>query len=84
VGLVGSRLISGQIDRLVLVGNEVWALDYKTNRPSPEDTKNIPPAYLSQMEAYRAVLAQVYPEKTVRCFLLWTHAPHLMEIPRRA
>lgn len=80
IGLVGERLISGQVDRLVQVGDEVWVVDYKTNRPPPENDSAVPEIYRSQMESYRAVLQEIYPKNTIRCFLLWTYAPRLMEI----
>jgi len=69
-----------QIDRLCLCGDEVWIVDYKTNRPPPQDAKDIPVAYRQQLNEYRILLRGIYPEKRVRCFLLWTYAPRLMEI----
>jgi len=33
------------------------------------------------MKAYRAALSLIYPDKPVRCVLLWTDSPKLMEIP---
>ena len=33
--LEGNRILSGQIDRLVVREDGVWILDYKTNRPPP-------------------------------------------------
>ncbi len=80
VGLSGARIVSGQVDRLALVDGEVWILDYKTNRPPPENVADVPALYRSQMEAYRGVLRQIYPDRTVRCFLLWTYALRLMEL----
>ncbi len=80
IGLSGARLISGQVDRLALVGDEVWIVDYKTNRPPPEDASSIPALYRRQMEAYRTVLTAIYPKKKIRCFLLWTYTLRLMEV----
>ena len=37
--------------------------------------------YLAQMAAYRQVLAAIYPGRTIRCCLLWTDGPSLMELP---
>src|SRR5690606_10263513 len=34
-GLVGSTVISGQVDRLVLTKDAVLVVDYKSNRPPP-------------------------------------------------
>ena len=79
--LPDKRLISGQIDRLLITENEVLIVDFKTNRPPPLDPANIPPVYRRQMQAYRDVLAEIYPNHTIRCALLWTDGPHLMEIP---
>jgi ATP-dependent helicase/nuclease subunit A len=81
VGRVGTRLLSGQIDRLVVAAGEVRIIDYKTNRPPPLRAADVPPIYLAQMAAYRAVLAAVYPGRRVRCALLWTDGPSLLELP---
>lgn len=80
IGLSGERLISGQVDRLALVGDEVWIVDYKTNRPPPQDVAGVSDVYHRQMAAYRTVLAAIYPQKTIKCFLLWTYELRLMEI----
>jgi ATP-dependent helicase/nuclease subunit A len=80
VGLVGGRALSGQIDRLVVAGDTVLIVDYKTMRPVPRDEAAVPAAYLSQLAAYRAAVAAVYPGKTVRCALLWTDGPVLMPV----
>ena len=74
------RIVSGQIDRLVVRGDEVWVIDYKTNRQPPADAAAIPDAYRRQMQAYGQVLAQIYPGKAVRLFLLWTAGPSIMEV----
>lgn len=79
-GSIGGREIVGQADRLALLENEVWIVDYKTNRPPPTEASAIPAVYRAQMEAYRSVLQAIYPGRTVRCFLLWTYGPMLMEV----
>jgi ATP-dependent helicase/nuclease subunit A len=33
------------------------------------------------MAVYRGLLAQLYPDRPVRCALLWTDGPFLMELP---
>ncbi len=80
VGLVGGRALSGQIDRLVVSGDSVLIVDYKTMRPVPSAAAGIPRAYLDQLAAYRAAVAAVYPGKTIRCALLWTDGPTLMPV----
>lgn len=80
VGLVNGRALSGQIDRLVVAGDAVLIVDYKTMRPVPPTEAEIPAAYLDQLAAYRAAVAAIYPTKVVRCALLWTEGPSLMPI----
>ena len=80
-GLPDGVIVNGQIDRLVVTDHEVLIVDYKTNRPPPEAVEAVPEAYLAQMAAYRALLQALHPGKPVRCALLWTDAPRLMELP---
>ena len=79
-GRVGTHMISGQVDRLVIGTNDIIVVDYKTNRPPPEDEGTVPAPYLRQMAAYRAALRAIYPEKRVTCVLLWTDALRLMPL----
>ena len=73
--------VSGQIDRLIVDGNEVVIVDYKTNTKPPETLDQVPLEYRAQLSVYKELLRQIYPAKTVRCHLLWTTGPSLMEIP---
>lgn len=77
----GPHPMNGQIDRLVETETEILIVDYKTNRPAPVRAEEVSPAYVAQLAAYRALLAEVYGQKTIRCALLWTDGPRLMEIP---
>ena len=76
----GPQVVSGQIDRLVILSDKVLILDFKTNRPPPEQAERVPPAYLRQLALYRAVIRQIYPSLPVECLLLWTHGPRIMPI----
>ncbi len=78
--LENNTVINGQIDRLIVTENEIFIVDYKTNRPPPNDPKDIPIQYKKQMQAYKDVLASIYPHHTIRTALLWTNIPVLMEI----
>lgn len=81
VGEVNGRVISAQVDRLLVRDDEVLVVDYKTNRPPPRTVKKVPQVYLNQMRAYKQALELIYPDRPVRCVLLWTDTPKLMEIP---
>jgi ATP-dependent helicase/nuclease subunit A len=76
-----TEVVSGQIDRLVVLENEVWVVDFKSNRPAPMQLAHVSQQYVRQLAAYRSALASLYADKEIRCFLLWTEGPRLMEVP---
>jgi ATP-dependent helicase/nuclease subunit A len=80
-GLPDDLVVNGAVDRLVVTDTEVLVLDFKTNRPPPRKVEDVAPVYLNQMAAYRALLQARWPDKKVRCALLWTDGPRLMELP---
>ena len=69
--------LTAQVDRLSVVGDIVYLVDYKSGHKPPESENDIAPAYLAQMAAYRALAREIWPNHTVRCGLLWTEAPVL-------
>ena len=79
--LAQSPLFSGQIDRLCVTDTHVYIIDYKSNRPPPQNAANISPLYIRQMAAYRALASELYEGKTIICALLWTDGPRLMDVP---
>ena len=83
-GMVGGRMISAQVDRLLVGADRVTIVDYKTDRPAPATADQVGAPYLTQMAAYRAALRLVYPRHAVRCALLWTAAPAFMILPDSA
>ena len=83
-GMVGGQIISAQLDRILVTENEVLVVDFKTNRPPPRTPDEVEEVYLQQMAAYRVTLQNIYPDKEIRCALLWTVGAHLMELePKR-
>jgi ATP-dependent helicase/nuclease subunit A len=88
VGIVGRlerpgrqpMLVSGQIDRLVVMPDQVLIVDFKTNHNPPLLPQEAPAAYVRQLALYGAVLKKLYPQLPVRAALLWTETPDLMEI----
>ena len=80
VGTLKPRVISGQVDRLLVSEATVTIVDFKTNRPPPKDETGVPEVYLRQMAAYRAALRQIYPDHEIISVLLWTDGPQLMRL----
>jgi ATP-dependent helicase/nuclease subunit A len=57
--------------------------DYKTDRAVPRQLAEVRP-YVAQLALYRAVLARIYPEKTIRVALLFTAGPNVVDVPSAA
>jgi ATP-dependent helicase/nuclease subunit A len=76
--------VSGQIDRLTVTDDAVLIADYKTDSTVPRRPDEVPPPYATQLALYRAVLSRLYPEKAVRAALVFTAAPHVIEVPEAA
>ncbi|MCH9764702.1 MAG: double-strand break repair helicase AddA, partial [Alphaproteobacteria bacterium] len=72
--------LSGAIDRLADRGDEIFVVDFKTNRAPPKTTEAVADAYLLQLASYRLALRQIYPNRVIRAALLWTDGPRIMEI----
>jgi ATP-dependent helicase/nuclease subunit A len=79
--VLGQRTIDvpGRVDRISENPKEILAADYKTGTPCPLD--GTPAAYLAQMALYRAVLAPLWPDKTLRMLLIWTEGPSVVWLP---
>jgi len=80
-GLPQNVSVAGRIDRLVVEAGRVLIVDFKTNRPAPDRIEDADPAYIAQMAAYGAVLAEAFPKKRIEAALVWTDGPKLMSIP---
>jgi ATP-dependent helicase/nuclease subunit A len=80
-GVVAGMVVGGLVDRLAVLADEVLVVDYKTNRRPPVEAAQTPVAYLRQMAAYRSVLAQAFPARRVRGFLVWTESAQVTELP---
>ncbi len=79
--VLGSAVLSGQIDRLAVTATQVLIVDYKTSAAPPETPDRVPLAHLRQMAAYTHALRQIYPGREIVAALLWTATPRLMPLP---
>ena len=80
MGEVNGKIISAQLDRLALLDNEVWIVDFKTNRPAAKTPEDVQAVYRTQLADYKSLVQRIYPEKTVKTFLLWTDTTQIMQI----
>lgn len=74
------RSVSGKIDRLAVTTTEVLIMDYKTNRPPPENLSQVPHSHIAQLALYCALLSPLYPHHTVTAALLYTEGPHFIAL----
>lgn len=73
------RIVSGSIDRLVILPDEIWAIDFKTNATVPEFGRLQADGlhYLAQVSLYSALLSRLFADRPLRSGLLWTSKPRL-------
>ncbi|MGO4570588.1 double-strand break repair helicase AddA [Microvirga sp. 2TAF3] len=76
----GEILVSGQIDRLAVLESEVLVADFKTTARPPRPGQKPPRSYVTQLALYRLLLREIYPQKKVRAFLVWTSGPVIHEL----
>ncbi|MGE3143335.1 MAG: 3'-5' exonuclease, partial [Hyphomonadaceae bacterium] len=72
--------VRGVVDRLVVTAAEAMIIDFKSDRPAPLRAEDAPAGYVLQMALYRALIAQIFPDRPVRCAIIWTERPHLTEL----
>jgi ATP-dependent helicase/nuclease subunit A len=66
----------GRIDRVAIGDGSVLLADFKAGA-TPRQT---PTRYLAQLALYRAALAPLYPEASMRAFLIWLDGPDIEEV----
>jgi ATP-dependent helicase/nuclease subunit A len=77
---LGQTVLQGTIDRLVVDGQRVRIVDFKTNSQCPKVPEDVPEGILRQMGAYVAALTQIYPDHVIEPYVLWTRTANLMAL----
>lgn len=80
VGAVGKKIISAQIDRLVVLPDKIKIVDFKTNQPPAKDVAHTAKQYIRQLAAYAELMQKVYPDKPIETYILWTNETRLMRV----
>lgn len=83
------RTVHGVIDRLQLGSDAIWIIDYKSHRHADEENcAALAAGYRQQLAYYAEGVGRLWPERQLRCFLLFTSPGILHEVelqaPRRA
>ncbi|MBR1648076.1 MAG: double-strand break repair helicase AddA [Alphaproteobacteria bacterium] len=80
MGEIEGRIISAQIDRMIVEENRVIIVDFKTNRRAATNINEVPKVYRTQLRAYRELLKRIYPHHKIESFILWTNTMNMMKI----
>jgi ATP-dependent helicase/nuclease subunit A len=64
---IDGKIISGQIDLLILEQNSVTIIDYKTNLNKNSDI------YQEQLNLYGQIIANIYPNRNIITAIIWTY-----------
>ena len=67
-GNLDNQAINARIDLLIIKENEVLIIDYKSDEFLP---KEIPIEYLSQLNLYKMLIKNIYPDKKITCGIFW-------------
>ncbi|EMD82308.1 double-strand break repair helicase AddA [Pacificimonas flava] len=76
--IVGTDVIAGTIDLLLVGPDRVRLVDYKTDRKVPASAEEVRPRHRAQMAAYRAAVETIFPDRRVEAGLLYTAGPRLI------
>jgi ATP-dependent helicase/nuclease subunit A len=79
--VVGTAVIAGKVDRLLIARDRVQIIDFKTGLSVPDSAAEVSPYHLKQMAAYAAALRRVFPGRTVEAALLFTEVARLIPLP---
>ena len=79
-GEIDGKIISAQIDRLVVQDDKVIIVDFKTNRPAKKTLEETPKAYITQLNTYKSLIGKIYPDCHIETYILWTNEARLMQV----
>lgn len=77
----GKKDIHGVIDRVVIKENTLYLIDYKTHQNiTNENVSEVANEYKKQIEFYKQGLQKIWPDHTIKPYLLFTHCNELFEL----
>lgn len=79
-GIVKDVVITGQIDRMRILPDQIWLCDFKSGYKIPKRPETISKTYLRQMSAYWVLLKQIYPKHSIKPLLIWTENLTIMQL----
>ena len=80
VGEVDGKMISAQLDKLLVLPDKIMIVDFKTNQPPAKDVASTSPNYIRQLDLYAKLLQRIYPNLPIETYILWTNEARLMRV----
>ena len=69
------------IDRLIISEQLIWIIDYKTDKKAlSSNLEQHIATYIPQMRRYFTAIKSLYPDLSVRCSILFTKLPRIVDI----
>jgi ATP-dependent helicase/nuclease subunit A len=78
--LVGTTVITGRVDRLLIEDDRVRLVDFKTGRHIPQSEGEVTVPILRQMAHYVAALESIFAPRKVEAALLYTNGPSMVSL----
>jgi ATP-dependent helicase/nuclease subunit A len=78
--VVGTTVITGRVDRLLVEDDRVRLIDFKTGRNVPQNENAVSTPILRQMAHYVAALESIFAPRKVEAALLYTNGPTMIEL----
>ncbi|MCW5681502.1 MAG: double-strand break repair helicase AddA [Xanthobacteraceae bacterium] len=76
--------IPARIDRLLVTATQITLADFKSDQRIPDRADAVPTRYQAQLAAYREAMRAAFPGRAVRCILIYTGGPRVIEVPESA
>lgn len=74
--------LAGRLDRIVVTGDRVLVVDYKSDAAPPAEEAGVPQDYLVQLGLYARAAQKLFPAARVEAAILWTANRRLMMLQR--
>ena len=79
-GEVDGKIVSAQLDKLLILPDKIIIVDFKTNRPPAQNLMFTPKVYIDQLTTYAKLLKKIYPNHVIETYILWTNEARLMQV----
>lgn len=76
IGLLDGKIISGQVDRLVVEPTKITIIDYKNS----VDVQFSLEKYRQQLQLYRRLLSNIYPNRLIESYIIWVDRQELLHL----